>query len=307
MSLSGSIVASDWQSLKGDPCDQFSEGNSDTDANGCQGSIEIILAAAINAEALTCSNVYSPPIEMKKLRLELYGGCGNCTPHTTFLTQIVTNDIYDFICLSNSNSHELQCYWQERDTCLNLTVSNSGSTLLYNDSKVMSDSLIECNSSISTITSLPEENALLILLSIDNNNTVNCLNAICWPNRYEYCDHNPSDCGYMYNITTTKENCDCNSSYICETNSGPPYNCFWNPNSRITGKYCPRCEPLCRSTDHSLNFIQFIVGVSLITASWPMSRTALSLLASDAMGTTSQVSIVAAVCACMLVRIYVKH
>ena len=300
MSASGSIIASDWQSVKGDPCSQFSEGNTVKDTDGCQNSIQPMTVEIIPAAAVPgCGNYY--PVEME-LELAFDVGCEVCTPHTSLLTQIngtVGEDVYDFICLSNSSSHDLNCYWQEEDTCVNFTVSDNGSALLYNatvDAMAMnSNSSIKCSSSV---TSPLEEDALVIFLSIENNSTLNCLNTTCQSNRHEYC-YNPSD--YGYNVTTTDlelNSCECDdASCICEAFSGPPYNCFWNPNSRITGQYCPRCEPHCRSTDHSLNFVQFIIGVCLISASWPMSRLTLSVLVSDAVGANSQVSIIPTVLA----------
>ena len=292
MSASGSIIASDWQSIKGDPCSQFSEGNTVSDTNGCQNLFQPMAVEIIPASAVySCSNYY--PVEME---LEIDSGCDVCAPHSSLLTQIngtIGENVYSgFICLSSNSSDELNCYWQEIDTCLNFTVSNDESALLHNNSIAKnSNSSINCSSSVS---SFLEEDTLVVLLSIENNSTLDCLNATCQSNRNE-CLYNASDYGYI--ATSTNISCDdeCDARCICESFSGPPYNCFWNPNSRITGQYCPRCEPHCRSTDHSINFIQFILGVCLISASWPMSRITLSILVSDAVGATSQVSIISAV------------
>lgn len=82
-----------------------------------------------------------------------------------------------------------------------------------------------------------------------------------------------------------------NASCVCEAFSGRPYHCFWNPQSRLTGKECPRCTKLCRSKDRSLNFVQFVVGMSLVSICIPLGRIVLTLIASDAMGRGSQVNI----------------
>lgn len=79
------------------------------------------------------------------------------------------------------------------------------------------------------------------------------------------------------------------ASCVCEAFSGRPYHCFWNPHSRVTGRECPRCTELCRSQKRSLNFIQFLVGISLVSSSIPLGRITLTLIASDAMGSRSQV------------------
>ena len=39
--------------------------------------------------------------------------------------------------------------------------------------------------------------------------------------------------------------------------------CFWNPNSRVTGEYCIECFKVCRSVEKSLNFVQFSIGALL--------------------------------------------
>ena len=307
MSASGSIIASDWQSIKGDPCSQFSEGNTVSDTNGCQNLIQPMTVEIIPASAVySCSNYY--PVEME---LEIDAGCDVCAPHSSLLTQIdgtIDENVYSgFICLSSNNSDELNCYWQEIDACLNFTVSNNESALLHNatvDSIVMnSNSSMNCSSSV---TSPLEEDTLIILLN-NNNSTFDYFNTACQSNRYN-CFYNPSEFGY--NAISTNISCEWDARCVCESFSGPPYNCFWNPNSRITGQYCPRCESHCRSTDHSLNFIQFIVGVCLIAASWPMSRLTLSILVSDAVGATSQVSIISTVHAwwtCRYIQSVITH
>ena len=83
--------------------------------------------------------------------------------------------------------------------------------------------------------------------------------------------------------------CEMDASCVCEALSGPPYHCFWNPNSLLTGEYCPRCNPLCRSVDYSLTFGQFLVGLIFLVFSYQIGHTTLTLVVSDALGSTSQV------------------
>lgn len=85
-----------------------------------------------------------------------------------------------------------------------------------------------------------------------------------------------------------------NTSCVCEAFSGKPYHCFWNPQSRVTGRECPRCTELCRGRDKSLNFVQFLVGISLVSSCVPLGRITVTLIASDAIGRGSQVSVLCA-------------
>ena len=50
----------------------------------------------------------------------------------------------------------------------------------------------------------------------------------------------------------------------CEALSTDTHQCFWNPQSRVTGDYCNTCLPVCLSLQTSLNFYQFSIGVLLM-------------------------------------------
>ena len=76
---------------------------------------------------------------------------------------------------------------------------------------------------------------------------------------------------------------------VCKMHSGDPYHCFFNPDSRIAQKYCDDCRPFCRSELHSLNFVQFLVGVCLFSFSFPLVRITMTIMFSDALGSASQV------------------
>ena len=83
----------------------------------------------------------------------------------------------------------------------------------------------------------------------------------------------------------------CLSMKECLNHSGPPEECFWNQNSRVTGIFCEECVKLCRSHRTSLNFVQLLIGLLLFTPACPISRITLTILASDGMGTSGQVSL----------------
>ena len=48
--------------------------------------------------------------------------------------------------------------------------------------------------------------------------------------------------------------------------------CYWNPDSIVTGYYCQDCPSLCHSKSGSLNFIQFTIGIMLVGLSVDICR-----------------------------------
>lgn len=50
------------------------------------------------------------------------------------------------------------------------------------------------------------------------------------------------------------------------------HGCHWIPYSKITGRLCSDCQPICWSAYHTLTFIQFCVGALLLHISLPTSR-----------------------------------
>ena len=77
---------------------------------------------------------------------------------------------------------------------------------------------------------------------------------------------------------------------VCKMHSGDPYQCYFNPDSRITKEYCDDCRPFCRSELHTLNFAQFLIGVCLFSFSFPLVRITMTMIMfSDALGSASQI------------------
>jgi hypothetical protein len=98
---------------------------------------------------------------------------------------------------------------------------------------------------------------------------------------------NLEECGVEQSLTNGI--IDVNASCVCEAFSGvSEFKCFWNPHSRVTGRDCQRCARLCRSHSHSLNLVQFLLGMALIGSIIPLGRIAISLIASDALAGGSQ-------------------
>ena len=56
----------------------------------------------------------------------------------------------------------------------------------------------------------------------------------------------------------------------CEALSSSGHQCFWNPQSRITGDFCNTCHKSCQSEQKSMNFYQFVIGVLLISLASPL-------------------------------------
>jgi len=79
------------------------------------------------------------------------------------------------------------------------------------------------------------------------------------------------------------------SCEVCRMHSGDPYHCFWNPDARISHEFCSDCEPFCRSELHTLNFVQFLIGVCLFSFSFPLMRITSTVIVSDCLGSASQV------------------
>ena len=55
------------------------------------------------------------------------------------------------------------------------------------------------------------------------------------------------------------------SQQQCEDHSASPHYCYWNQDSLVTGKHCPNCSPLCRSTRKIPHFAQVFLSIALLT------------------------------------------
>ena len=75
----------------------------------------------------------------------------------------------------------------------------------------------------------------------------------------------------------------------CEALSSSSHQCFWNPESRVTGEFCNTCLPTCLSQQASLNFYQFSVGSLLILVGPLLVYVFVSATASDITLKESQV------------------
>ena len=65
--------------------------------------------------------------------------------------------------------------------------------------------------------------------------------------------------------------------------------CHWIPHSLVTHKHCNDCQPICRSTKHTLNFIQFTAGINFLFATLPIMYTGTMLMLSNSVSRRYQV------------------
>ena len=65
--------------------------------------------------------------------------------------------------------------------------------------------------------------------------------------------------------------------------------CHWIPNSLVTSKHCSDCQPICRSTRHTLNFIQFTVGIFFFSSTLFLMFTGIFILVSNSVSRKFQV------------------
>ena len=75
----------------------------------------------------------------------------------------------------------------------------------------------------------------------------------------------------------------------CEALSGSGDQCFWNPQSRVTGEFCNTCVAGCLSEQKSLDIYQFSAGVLLLSVSTPLGFVFVSAIASDITSVEMQV------------------
>ena len=77
---------------------------------------------------------------------------------------------------------------------------------------------------------------------------------------------------------------------VCEEQICSGHQCFWNPQSQVTGECCSTCLPVCLSQQTTINFYQFTLGILLISFAAPLAFVVVSAMASDIAPVTSQVS-----------------
>ena len=75
----------------------------------------------------------------------------------------------------------------------------------------------------------------------------------------------------------------------CEAANFTDYNCVWNQKSFVSGSFCEECDPVCRSAEKSLNFLQFCIGVAIYMVSVEVGCICIAVMASNAVSAHNQV------------------
>ena len=313
--LFGSLIASDFQSINGDPCNQLTDGTIDwiqqknieldtrlfklsSDGSGtieCTKWTTNSTVIRLNATFHCRDDCFAADRNTTCTLLQVLSQADHYTPSTLLCQPTLWNT-------SNTStitfSPSFYCYWPYVNSFVSL-YSSGYTEYTYHVSthtdKMSSEGSgsMKCFHYKSLCDNFDSELWQLAVVTIvttdaqdnDNNNkqcssvSTNCTenSPICLAAEY-YIDFN--DC------------VDFNDSCVCELfKSVPKYECFWNPISRVNGQYCDRCSHVCLSRHYSLNLVQFLVGLCLFTFGYPIVRFTLTLIASDGLGQSSQVVI----------------
>ena len=76
----------------------------------------------------------------------------------------------------------------------------------------------------------------------------------------------------------------------CKDFSRSGHECFWNPQSRVTGEFCNTCATSCLSQQRSLDISQFSIGVLFLAVSAPLGFVFVSAISSEITSLKSQVA-----------------
>ena len=71
------------------------------------------------------------------------------------------------------------------------------------------------------------------------------------------------------------------ASNSCENADTPGFQCHWIPFSIITHTKCNDCPPICRAKELTLNFVQFLIGLSLLMTSFHLTFVPLMAVATN--------------------------
>ena len=71
------------------------------------------------------------------------------------------------------------------------------------------------------------------------------------------------------------------ASNSCDSADAPGLQCHWIPFSTITHTKCSDCPPICRAKERTLNFVQFLIGLSLLMASFHLTFVPLMAVATN--------------------------
>ena len=96
---------------------------------------------------------------------------------------------------------------------------------------------------------------------------------------------------YIQELTVLTDSVYNSSRHNCEHANVTTGRCHWIPSSVITGKECSDCQPICRNTEQTLRFWQFVLGTSILMAALPLLWVSLVAISSIQVRVESQVRV----------------
>lgn len=239
--LVGSVIMSDWQSIGGDPCVPLGE-------LGVESRVRF--SGGVTVDRLRCGEV----VIGEDTRGYLLETSTNAVPSQCLQHLPPMDDNSTIMCsLSSStgttsighSTNLYNCYWPSGSIALIMelyhykTVFNNSLQSLYNDDNMECSNPVSCSCT-------RYHGCDYMLLTIEPASI----------EMFETFDNHRAN-RFLADASKELESCrdrntTINSQCVCESfNTTLGYECFWNPQSRVTGQYCPRCLEACRGVSRS--------------------------------------------------------
>ena len=272
ISIAGAAIMTDWQSIGGDPCTEYSlfyypELLQNPNNITLQASNECISVNYNDSDIRSQMQDKFPSYARKELPNAI------SKSHRSLRINCSGADEIDCLqCTTSAKNHGCVSYRVNNDeVCFELSMEAETTVALANES-----------STVCTISSLP----FSACLNVRNSN--------------KFAESDRAKIKTVV-VALTEEMLELQSSSdaVVESDTWPTAkeaclqsedNCYWNPLSRITKSRCHACPPICRGVTRSLNFVQFCIGVVVFVLAIPMARLALMVLISDYVETEDQVT-----------------
>lgn len=258
----GLIVSSDWQSIRGDPC--ISVGQLDTTL-----TFDSVTIIANDTTYVTIEEGVTGSLLSVRENLAVYDT--GTVPFVVGSRTIVCSPVE-----AANVSLFMDCYWPSQEVSMLLVLQEN--SIITSEIDTDCFNIDDC----------------MLTLNMSHHEPIDTFELFCSKDfSFEENGSNCSEQDALLNgidLSLCYDTSSLDSQCVCESfNSMPDYQCFWNPNSRITNDYCEQCPRVCLSTNHSLNFAQIAIGLLLIGFGYILSRFTYTLIVSDCFGDKSQV------------------
>ena len=329
LTITGAALIADWQSVRGDPCNQLNENVTlcRPESSGWlqEHNITVQFSAAVMIDTTNQTSclqlkrvegTHFVTVLASRCEDDCHDGDAVCelvrnTSHSCALntSQLVCAPLNRSI-LEQQMSVTFQCLWPQRAQYMRLQVAHDTAVSWLLDDEGSGGGIVNngtmsnfgCNFGLGS-DGFSSDGCMLVVLKTDceSQSSGTCTDNWCTvtsdcPSRN--CTEVPDNVHCFaeeHNVNLTSclipsRNTTNQSSCVCQAfSSVAGYSCFWNQVSRITGEFCERCPPTCLSETHSLNFVQLIIGLLLFSPGYPIGRLTLTFLLSDYLGGKSQV------------------